>query len=224
MRRHFILALLLAAMAAPMAWAQPRLSHRPPGDTNRGPGSRPSQSGGPWREPMFSRPSASSSSRLEHVQQRRDEDRQHEHRGEWLRKHQNQSPQEQERALERDPEFNRLPPDRQQRLRQRLRDFNSRPPEQRQQMIQRMEHWDRLSPQQKDQALRVFNQMRGLSPERQQAIHRAAHDLSALPPQQREQALNSPAMRNQFSDNERDTLRNMLDLNLPPAHGGARPH
>jgi hypothetical protein len=61
-------------------------------------------------------------------------------------------------------------------------------------------------------------------PDRQQAVHRAAHDLSALPPQQREPALNSPAIRNNFSDSERDALRNMLELNLPPAHGGVRPH
>jgi hypothetical protein len=142
-------------------------------------------------------------------------------RGEWLRNHQSQSPREQEKALERDPAFRRLPPDNQERLRERLRDFNNRPPEQRQQMIDRMERWDRLTPQQRDRARAVFNQMRELPPDRQQAIRHTAQNLSVLPPQERERALNAPDLRSRFSAGERETLRSLLDLGAP-VHGNAQ--
>jgi hypothetical protein len=39
-----------------------------------------------------------------------------------------------------------------------------------------------------------------------------------MPPQQREQAIDSPEFRNQFSDNERDLLRGMNQLNVGPIH------
>ena len=141
-------------------------------------------------------------------------------RGQWLLRHQNLPPEQQQKALERDPEFKNLAPERQERLRQELRKFNNMPPQQQQRVIQRMENWDRLTPQQKVRARSIYNQWRELPPDRRSALNREAHNLSAMTPQQREQELNSPAVRNSFNDNERDALRNMVDLGLYGGRSG----
>src|ERR1700752_4516628 len=49
------------------------------------------------------------------------------HLGDWLRRYKNVPPWEQERALQSDPAFRRLPPDQQQLLRQRPQYFSSLP-------------------------------------------------------------------------------------------------
>jgi len=165
-----------------------------------------------------------------HAQRDRQDDRNrpnNQARGQWLLKNKDLPPDQQQKALERDPEYRRLSPERQQQLRQQLEKFNSMPPQQRQVVIQRMENWDRLTPQQKLRARNVYNQLRQLPPDRRLALNREAHNLSALPPQQREQELNSPALKTSFSDSERDTLRNILDLGLAapqPRTNGSDPN
>ena len=46
------------------------------------------------------------------------------HAGDWLRRYRNVPPWEQERALQGDPAFRRLPPERQQQLRRQLQHFS----------------------------------------------------------------------------------------------------
>src|SRR3954470_7185980 len=46
------------------------------------------------------------------------------HAGDWLRRYQNLPPQDQEKALSNDPQFQSLPADRQSNLRNHLRSFN----------------------------------------------------------------------------------------------------
>ena len=60
------------------------------------------------------------------------------HAGDWLRRYKDLPPDEQERALQSDPAFQKLPPARQELLRQRLQHFSSLPPQQQLQMLNRM--------------------------------------------------------------------------------------
>ena len=143
--------------------------------------------------------------------------------GAWLRKHQDLPPAEQQRALERDPAFQSLPPERQQELRQRLDRFNSLPPEQRQRLLQRMETWNRLTPAQRDRARNIFGQYRTLPEDRRQALSRAYRSLHDMSPQDRQRAIDSPPFRNTFSDQERDILHGMTDLNVGPPPNVPRP-
>ncbi|MGE5321770.1 MAG: DUF3106 domain-containing protein, partial [Actinomycetota bacterium] len=64
---------------------------------------------------------------------------------EWLESHQNLSLDQQEKALEHDPNFKKLAPARQAALRDRLRKFNSLPPDQRQVALKRMRFWASLT-------------------------------------------------------------------------------
>jgi hypothetical protein len=145
------------------------------------------------------------------------------HMGDWLRKHQDQPPQEQEHALQNDPAFQRLPQERQERLMQRLRNFNSMPPEQRQRVLDRMETFERLPPEQQQHIRQLFGQMRDLPDDRRQAVRQAAHRLRQMPPDERERTLNSPAFRNRFSDQERELVRGLATVDGGHEEGPGSP-
>lgn len=146
------------------------------------------------------------------------------HAGDWLRRYKDLPPEQQQKALENDPQFRNLPPERQQQLRQRLQRFSSLPPQQQQRILNRMETWEHLTPEQKDHARQVFQQFRQLPPERRQAVQGAIQELRNTPPEQREQLINSDRYRNQFTPQERDLLRGTSQLPLAPAeHEGEGP-
>jgi hypothetical protein len=142
------------------------------------------------------------------------------HAGDWLRRYKGMSPGEQERALQSDPAFRRLPPQLQQLYRQRLHHFLSLPPEQQQRMLNRMEVWEHLTPGQKQQAREVFGRLRQLPPDRQRMVTTAVRDLRAMPPGEREQIINSKRFRSVFSPEERDIMRGATQLPLAPPENG----
>jgi hypothetical protein len=148
--------------------------------------------------------------------------KQNQHLGEWLSTHQNQPLAEQERALQLEPGFSRLPPEQQQRLTNRLRELNNKTPEQRQRTIDRVEVWERLSPEEKRQVSNSTMQLRMLPPDRQMPLRKAFRDLRDVPPEQRQSILNSPRFQSQFTPEERGILGNLLTVepyqpNRPPS-------
>ena len=142
------------------------------------------------------------------------------HAGDWLRRYKDMPPDEQERALQNDPAFRRLPPERQQQLRQRLQHFSDLPPQQQLRMLNRMETWEHLTPEQKQQARQVFGQFRQLPPDRQRMVTTAVRDLRNMPADQREKIINSDRFKGMFSDQEREMMRDASRLPLAPAEGG----
>jgi hypothetical protein len=139
------------------------------------------------------------------------------HLAQWLRQHQNMSPQQQQRALRNEPGFNRLPPQRQQRLLDRLQQIDAMPPLQRERTLQRIEALERLSPQQRAQVHSAMQEVVSLPPQRQRMMHKAFRDLTHLPLDQREAALDSPQLKHQFSDRERQILTTLMRVqpNVP---------
>lgn len=138
------------------------------------------------------------------------------HAGQWLRQNRNLTPEQQQKALENDPQFRRLPPQQQERLRQRLQHFNQRPPEEQQRILGRMDTWGHLTPEQKQQAREMHAQWQQLSPGRKQAVQSAVKALRAMPPEARESQIDSPAYKNQFSPQERQMLKGASKLPLAP--------
>ena len=145
------------------------------------------------------------------------------HAGDWLRRYKDLPPDEQEKALQNDPAFQKLPQPRQQLLRQRLQRFSSLPPQQQLEMLNRMETWEHLTPEQKQEARQVFSQMRQLPPDRRRLVHKAIDDLRGMPPDQREEIINSERFKGMFSDHERDVMRDATRLPLAPADSGDQP-
>jgi hypothetical protein len=145
------------------------------------------------------------------------------HGGEWLRQNRNLPPAEQMKKLQQDPAFRRLPPEQQQRLVNRLKSFNNLPPEKQDQIIKGMDAWSHFTPEQQEHTRALYNQMRGLPQERQNMVRQAARNLRFMPPEARQRALNSPEMRNAFSDQERELLRGMSELGTPVPRPPAPP-
>jgi len=149
--------------------------------------------------------------------------RQQRHAGDWLRQYKDLPPDEQEKALQNDPNFQKLSPNRQQVLRDRLQRFSSLPPQQQLRVLNRMETWEHLTPEQKQQARQVFREMQQLPPDRRRLVHKAIDDLRAMPPDQREQIIGSDRFKGMFSDQERDLMRGATRLPLAPADSGDQP-
>jgi len=141
------------------------------------------------------------------------------HAGDWLRRYADLPPDEQESALQNDPEFRRLPAERQQKLRERLQHFSTLPPQQQLRVLNRMETWEHLTPAQKQEARQLFGQVRALPPDRKQVVTTAIEDLRGMTPEQREQVIDSDRYKGMFSDSERELMRDAARLPLSPPGG-----
>ncbi len=145
------------------------------------------------------------------------------HIGQWLKKNQNLTAAQQEQKLRDDPEFQKLPPQQQQHLVERLHEFNSLPPQQRQRMLTRMDAFEHLTPDQQQQARQIFGQIRQLPDDRRQQFRRGIRQLADAPPEQRQAMLDSNDFRNNYTDNERDLMRQVVHLNILPPRGTLEP-
>jgi Protein of unknown function (DUF3106) len=132
------------------------------------------------------------------------------HLGAWLERHGNLTPQQQERALQSEPGFNRLPPETQQKLMNRLQQLNRMPPNQRQRTLDHIEALERLSPQMRQQVRGSFQDFRALPEDRQRMVRKAFRDLREYPPEQRQAMMNSSQFQAQFTPHERNILGNIL--------------
>ena len=140
------------------------------------------------------------------------------HRGDWLRKYMALPPAQQEKQLQQDPSFRNLPPDKQNHLLDRLRDFNSQPPEKKAKILDRMETFEHMTPEQQTAARNLFQRYRNLPEDQKSKVSQAYRRLRGMPPQARNQLLSSDEFRNAYTDDERDLLRGMTDLNVEPSH------
>jgi len=132
------------------------------------------------------------------------------HLGDWLNRHSDLPPQEQERLLRNDPNFNRLSPATQQRLTQQLHQLNQMPAEQRQRRLERGEAIEHMSPQDRQRLSAASGQFASLPPDRRVLVKHAFQDLRSVPPDQRQIVLNSARYQGTFSPQERDILTNFL--------------
>jgi hypothetical protein len=133
-----------------------------------------------------------------------------EHLGQWMERHSNMPLSDQQRALENEPGFRDLPPQTQQAMRDRLTQLNSMSPEQRRRMIEHTEVMEKLTPQQRQQFRTATEEYRSLPEDRRRLVARAFRDLREMPQPQRQALMNQDRFRAQFSDQERNTLTNLL--------------
>ena len=140
------------------------------------------------------------------------------HRGDWLRKYMTLPPKQQEQQLRRDPGFQSLPPERQNHLLDRLRNFNSQSPERKAQILNRMETFEHMTPQQQQAARNLFDRYRSLPEDQRSRVSQAYRRLRGMPPSARNELLNSDEFRNNFTEDQRELLRGMTDLNVGPSH------
>jgi hypothetical protein len=138
------------------------------------------------------------------------------HRGDWLRKYMKLPPTQQERQLQQDPSFRSLPPERQNHLLDRLRNFNQQSPEKQAQILNRMETFEHMTPEQQQTARNLFSRYHNLPEDQKSKVSQAYRRLRGMPPSARNELLNSDEFRNNYTDDQRDLLRGMTDLNVAP--------
>jgi hypothetical protein len=190
-RRDFqpAFAVLLLCMGATMAAAQPGGVHRAGG----GEVARPAM--------VAARPEA-----------QKGQGPKQEHLSQWMDRHSNLPLADQQRALEKEPGFRDLPPQTQQAMRDRLTQLNNMPPEQRRRLLEHTEAMERLTQPQRQQVRGAMQEYRDLPIDRRRMVARAFRDLREMPQPQRQAVLNSDRFRGQFSDQERNTLSNLLAI------------
>jgi hypothetical protein len=133
-----------------------------------------------------------------------------EHLPQWMARHSDMPIAQQQKALESEPGFHDLPAETQQRLRDRLTQLNNMPPEQRRRLLERNEAIANMSVAQRQQFRGAMQQFGSLPQDRRRLVGRAFRDLREMPEPQRQALMNSDRFRSQFSDEERNTLNNLL--------------
>ena len=143
--------------------------------------------------------------------------------GEWLSKHLNLSPEQQQRELNNDPEFRRLNPQQQEHLKERLNQFNNLPPQQKERRLRNLQQMESM-PADKQQLLRnSLQQFRQLPDDRRRQVRRAWSSLRQMSPEQQDQVLNSDRFRSDFNDQERSTLKGLLNSGFAPETNNGGP-
>lgn len=143
--------------------------------------------------------------------------------GEWLRHHLNETPQQQQREMQLDPEFQHLSPDQQQHLRERLNQFNSLPPQQRERTIHNVQQMEAMPPDRRQLLRNSLQQFRQLPDDRRRQVRRAWSSLRQMSPEQQDHVLNSDRFRSTFNDQERSTLKGLLDSGFSPEENNGGP-
>jgi hypothetical protein len=143
-----------------------------------------------------------------------------EHLAQWMDRHSNLSPADQQRALANEPGFRDLPPETQQAMQNRLTQLNNMPPDQRRRLLEHTEAMEQLTPPQRQQVRGAMQEYRALPIDRRRMVARAFRDLREMPQPQRQAILSSPGFRGQFSDQERNTLSSLLAVEpyIPVQH------
>jgi Protein of unknown function (DUF3106) len=134
------------------------------------------------------------------------------HLQDWMARHQNLPPAQQENLLRSEPGFNRLSPDQQARVMNRFHTLESRPAAQRERITGRVEAFEHLSPADKQDVRASAATMAAMRPDRQALARRAFNDLRQVPPGQRQQILNSARFSQEFSPQERHVIGSLLSI------------
>lgn len=136
--------------------------------------------------------------------------------GPWIQKLGEKSPEEQERFMQNNREFQNLPPERQAQIRRNLQKWNALSPAQKDQMIHGEQVLEHMTPQQRQLYQNsILPKWQQMSPERRQLIIGRQHTLQAMPPAAQQRALNDPRFMQGLTPDEQSVLRNLNSLRNP---------
>lgn len=138
--------------------------------------------------------------------------RNQEHLLQWMDRHSNLTPDQQQKALEREPGFHDLPSQTQERMRERLSQLNNMSPDRRRRWLERNEAIAQLEPQQRQQVRDAMRQFGALPQDRKRQVAQAFRELRDLQPGEQQKLLQSDRYRGQFSPQEMDALSGLVSI------------
>jgi len=200
----FALCLLVAA-SAPVSGQMRQTAPPPPGGTFA-PHPQQQQQPPPRTRPNANKPALNNRPADEHLP-------------EWMSRHSNLTPDQQQKALQAEPGFSLYPPQTQQRLIDRLAQLNAMPPEKRQRLLEHNEWMEHLTPPQRQQVRAALKQLLDLPPDQRRYVDRTFRGLRELSPPQRQAVLNSERF-NHLTDAQRASLNSLMQVEplLPPPY------
>jgi len=148
------------------------------------------------------------------------------HLEEWLNRHSNLTPEQQQKALANEPGFKELPMQTQQRFRERLAQLDAMTPVQRERLLDHNEAMERLTVAQRQQVDAAMKQLGALPPDQRRYVARTFRGLRELAPAQRQAVLNSDRF-NHLTEAQRASLNSLLQVEPllePPYDAEGRPN
>ncbi len=147
-----------------------------------------------------------------------------EHLADWMNRHNNLTPDQQQKALEGEPGFRDLPPQTQQRMRDTLTRLNAMSPDKRERLLERNETMEHLTLPEREQVRAAMKQLSDLPPDQRRYVARTFRGLRELAPAQRQAVLNSERF-NHLTDAQRASLNSLMQVEplLPPPYDAGIP-
>jgi hypothetical protein len=135
----------------------------------------------------------------------------------WVEKLRDMPPEQQQRFMENNEQFQSLPPMRQQQIRANLQKWNNLSPEQKQQARNAEVALERMTPEQRQNVRRtLLPKWQAMPQERRQVISRHLGMLREMSPGTQQAALNDPRFMQGLSPDEQSMLRELNSLRNPP--------
>ncbi len=135
----------------------------------------------------------------------------------WVENLRDMSPEEQERFLDNNRQFQNLPPERQAQIRTNLQKWNQLSPTERNAIRDREYMWEHMSPEQRQYVQNVLlPRWQQMPPERRQLINGRLHTLQGMTPAEREAALDDPRFMQGLSPDEQSMVRDLNSLRNTP--------
>jgi len=133
----------------------------------------------------------------------------------WADRLRNMTPEQQDRFLENNKQFQSLPPERQAQIRNQLQRWNNLTPNQQQALLDRDQVWQNMTPaQQRYVRGTLLPEWQGMAPARRQVILQKLRDLRGMDDAQRAAKLNDESFNSSLDPNERQMLRDLANLRV----------
>jgi Protein of unknown function (DUF3106) len=134
----------------------------------------------------------------------------------WIEKLRDMPPDQQQRFLENNQQFQRLSPERQEQIRRNLERWNHLTPEQKQQTVAAEQAFERMTPEQRQYVRNVLlPKWQAMPQPRRQVINRHLAMLRNMSPATQQAALNDPRFVQGLSPDEQSMLRELNSLRNP---------
>lgn len=135
----------------------------------------------------------------------------------WAAQLRDMSPEEQQRFMQNNQQFQHLPPERQDQIRQNLQRWNNLTPEQKQRAREAEAALERMTPEQRQYVREtLLPKWQAMPLERRRAMNRHLAMLRNMSPATQETALNDPRFMQGLSPEEQSMLRELNSLRNPP--------
>lgn len=135
----------------------------------------------------------------------------------WAAQLRDMSPEEQQRFMQNNQQFQHLPPERQDQIRQNLQRWNNLTPEQKQRAREAEAALERMTPEQRQYVREtLLPKWQAMPLERRRVMNRHLAMLRNMSPATQEAALNDPRFMQGLSPEEQSMLRELNSLRNPP--------